>query len=300
LTITIPAQDVVVGTDLRMRIVGHEGGLVNSCTSNVGSFKDITVRIKAGTCVGSGFIRTFYLDNDGDGFGDPMISQTGSCAALSNYVADNTDFDDSDNTRYPNATELCDNKDNDGDNEVDEDADYDSESTAFTNETIPSQTYTARTIIETAQSVNVLNNTAVHLIAGQTITLKAGFSVAAGATFHAQIIEDCGAALLNNEIAAIARTSNTPTLNEALTMTVYPNPFRSQATVDFYLPQAANVSLQVYGMNGQLVKEIISAPYEAGAASITFTPEQVRSGFYYFVLKTGIDILTEKVVMIGE
>ena len=197
--------------------------------------------------------------------------------------------------------EICDNIDNDGDDEIDEGADYDNESTVFTNETIPTETYTARTTIETAQSVNVMANTDVHLIAGQSILLKAGFTVAAGAEFHAQIIEDCDTAPLFNEIAATARTSITSTIQEDLTMTVYPNPLRSQATVDFYLPTASEVSLQIYGMNGQLVETISnSESYSKGEATVTFAPKQQMNGFYYFVLKTDSEVRTEKVVVIRK
>jgi uncharacterized protein (TIGR03382 family) len=57
---------------------------------------------------------TYYLDDDGDGYGDPNVSATG-CPA-SGYVADNTDCDDTDSAIYPGATELT------GD-EVDSDCD---------------------------------------------------------------------------------------------------------------------------------------------------------------------------------
>ena len=150
-----------------------------------------------------------YADTDGDGYGDPNapLTQANCATTPAGYVTNNTDFDDNNRTRYPDAMEICDNTDNDGNGQIDEGADYDNETMMFSNETIPTETYTVRTTIETNQTVNVMGNTDVHLIAGQSIVLKPGFAVASGAEFHAQIIEDCAAPFTDTEIVATARVS---------------------------------------------------------------------------------------------
>jgi hypothetical protein len=63
---------------------------------------------------------TWYLDSDGDGFGDAAVSEV-SCDAPSGHVADASDCDDDDSAQYPGADEYCNGEDDDCDGTVDED-----------------------------------------------------------------------------------------------------------------------------------------------------------------------------------
>ena len=63
---------------------------------------------------------TWYIDSDGDGYGDAGGQTQDSCAQPNGYVLDATDCDDDDNLAYPGADELCDGTDNDCDLTVDE------------------------------------------------------------------------------------------------------------------------------------------------------------------------------------
>lgn len=61
----------------------------------------------------------WYRDADSDGFGD-VDQRTPSCSGLVGHVADSTDCDDTDDTRYPGATEFCNQEDDDCDGAIDE------------------------------------------------------------------------------------------------------------------------------------------------------------------------------------
>lgn len=318
--ITIPKQDVLVDRDLRMRILGHEGGAYTTCYSPIGNFKDFTIRIKAGDCTEGGYLVPFYRDMDNDGFGDQSneIARNCSVATVAGYLKMYGDFDDTDSSSYPNAMEICDNVDNDGNGQIDEGADYDTDNMTFRNESIPADIYTASQTIITDQTVSVATNTDVSIIAGQSITLKAGFSVAAGATFLAQIIADCAAPFQENEVAISTKTTNTatvlkkeieleitgntvPKIDNQTTLKVFPNPFKTQSTLNFNLGKSTPVTLQIYGMNGQVIVTLIdNQPYDAGEFAIDFTALKDMNGIYYFVFQTEIGVLTEKVVVLGQ
>ena len=62
---------------------------------------------------------TYYLDADGDGYGD-LEGATEACALPSGYVTNFSDCDDFDDAISPDGVEVCDGADNDCDAETDE------------------------------------------------------------------------------------------------------------------------------------------------------------------------------------
>lgn len=103
ITVTIPAN-TTAGERYRLRVVSdspHITGADNGA--------DLTINP----------LTTFYRDADNDGHGNANISLQ-ACTAPVGYATDGADCNDSDNTIFPNAPELCDGKDNNCNGEVDE------------------------------------------------------------------------------------------------------------------------------------------------------------------------------------
>jgi len=73
------------------------------------------------TVVDEGVTTTFFLDGDGDGFGDPGTSQQ-ACFAPPGYSLNSIDCDDAQAAAYPGGLELCDGIDNDCNSSVDDGA----------------------------------------------------------------------------------------------------------------------------------------------------------------------------------
>jgi len=64
-------------------------------------------------------VSTYFIDSDGDGFGDPNNSIE-SCDTGNGIVLNNQDCDDTDPNINPNVTEVCDGIDNNCDGQIDE------------------------------------------------------------------------------------------------------------------------------------------------------------------------------------
>lgn len=75
------------------------GVYTQTLTNAVGCDSTLTLNLSIVSSV------TFYRDMDGDGYGNPSMTQAG-CTLPTGYVTNNTDCNDSNNAIYPGATDI--------------------------------------------------------------------------------------------------------------------------------------------------------------------------------------------------
>lgn len=78
----------------------------------------------------------------------------------------------------------------------------------------------------------------------------------------------------------------------------YPNPFNPTTTISFTLPEASNIKLTVYDMNGREVSAVADERLQAGDHRITFDASSLPSGVYLYKLVTPSHSQTRKMTLI--
>jgi photosystem II stability/assembly factor-like uncharacterized protein len=66
----------------------------------------------------------------------------------------------------------------------------------------------------------------------------------------------------------------------------YPNPFNPSTTIEFSIPSDGNVSLKIYNVIGEEVREVLNEFKKAGGYKINFNAGNLASGIYYYRIKT--------------
>ncbi len=78
----------------------------------------------------------------------------------------------------------------------------------------------------------------------------------------------------------------------------YPNPFNPVTTIRFELTRASHVELTVYDLLGRKVATLINSAKPAGSYSVTWQPENLSSGYYIYVLRTGNRMLSKRMLLL--
>jgi hypothetical protein len=82
----------------------------------------------------------------------------------------------------------------------------------------------------------------------------------------------------------------------------FPNPFNPEACIEFSLPDPGRISLRVYNLKGQLVRELNSDLYPQGKHRVVWDGRDdegkaVSSGVYLFRLESGKAAIVRKMLL---
>ena len=79
---------------------------------------------------------------------------------------------------------------------------------------------------------------------------------------------------------------------------IYPNPFNPITVVEFTVPEISYISLDIYNINGNKVKELSSKLYSPGTHSIIWDASLYSSGVYFIRMNLGEHQFIKKVMLV--
>jgi hypothetical protein len=78
----------------------------------------------------------------------------------------------------------------------------------------------------------------------------------------------------------------------------YPNPFNSATNLSFSIPHTENIALQVYNVNGQLVRTLVNERLSPGEHTVRFDGGDLPSGVYLYRLASPSFTQTRKMILL--
>lgn len=78
----------------------------------------------------------------------------------------------------------------------------------------------------------------------------------------------------------------------------YPNPFNPNTTIKFSIPKESQVTLLVYNMLGEKIKELKNEVMKAGYFDVVFDASNIASGVYLYRIKAGDFVQTKKMLLL--
>ena len=83
----------------------------------------------------------------------------------------------------------------------------------------------------------------------------------------------------------------------------YPNPFNASTTIAFEIPESGSITLSIYNIEGQKVRELESVYLDAGTHSVVWNGLNddglaVSSGLYFLWMEMDSYVDTEKMVLL--
>lgn len=67
----------------------------------------------------------------------------------------------------------------------------------------------------------------------------------------------------------------------------YPNPFNSITKIQYYIPKAEHITIEIFDALGQKIETLLDKSMSSGFHEITFNAKRLSSGIYYYRIDSG-------------
>jgi hypothetical protein len=87
--------------------------------------------------------------------------------------------------------------------------------------------------------------------------------------------------------------------DDAISISAYPNPFSSAATIEFTLMNTSNVSVEVFDLNGKKVADLYKGVADADISyQVQFSGSEIPAGIYIYRITAGDRVYNDRIILI--
>jgi hypothetical protein len=81
-------------------------------------------------------------------------------------------------------------------------------------------------------------------------------------------------------------------------LNIFPNPFNPNTTIEYVVPTSAIISIVIYDILGREVVRLIDGFKNSGNYKIIWQPNNVSSGVYFCMMRSGNFLETKKIILL--
>jgi hypothetical protein len=78
----------------------------------------------------------------------------------------------------------------------------------------------------------------------------------------------------------------------------YPNPFGSNTTISYIIPNEGFVTLKIYNSTGIVVKTLVNEHQPPGQYNVMYMPHEMLTGTYFYTLQFENYTVTKKMILV--
>lgn len=97
--------------------------------------------------------------------------------------------------------------------------------------------------------------------------------------------------IVSTEIPEVERTAE---------LSVFPNPFRLETVINFYLPGKSVVDLSIFDSMGRKVRNLLKGEYQDGAHDFNVEGHGLSNGLYLIKLESRYGVISKKLVVVND